>query len=66
MSTLMRTKEIGKPSVVLALLLMMLAYSGPTSSFPASVSAQTSYKSASVPAPKPGEKKVVLTKLGMT
>jgi hypothetical protein len=65
MSTLTRNK-IGQLFVALALLLMMLAYAGPTSSFPVSVSAQTSYKSATVPAPKLGEKKVVLKNLGMT
>lgn len=61
--------RIGRHCLALALALALAAlaigYIAPDLSFAASLSAKASTKNASVPAPNPGEKKVVLKNLGM-
>lgn len=57
--------RIGRHCLALALAALAIGYIAPDLSFAASLSAKASTKNASVPAPNPGEKKVVLKNLGM-
>lgn len=57
--------RISRHCLVLALAALAIGYIAPDPSFAASLSGKASTKNASVPAPKPGEKKVILKNLGM-